>query len=170
VERFAETGEMKPGNPDKLSPHEMFKTTQELVRFGNRTEKMENWRVLLAEGHLSFRQEMVKVLAGMREVNLVAKVANGWDVMFTSAQLKPDIILLDFDLPGLTGPEVTSLIKRGLPDTPVIMMLSGEDEGQMKLAAQCGASACLVKSLLAQDLPPLLEKLERGRRVSEGQD
>ncbi len=110
---------------------------------------------------------MVKVLTGMPGLNLVAKVANGWDVMFTSAQLKPDIILIDFSLPGLSGPEVTSLIRRGLPQALVIMLLDDYNEENMKTVERCGAWACLLKSHLAQDLPPLLGRLEQGRRDND---
>ena len=114
-----------------------------------------------------FRQEIVKAIADMPGLNLVAKVANGWDVMFTSAQLKPDIILLDFSLPGLNGFEVTSLIKRGLPQTPVVILLDEDDEGSIKAVEQCGAWAYLVKSHLAQELPSLLGKLEQTRRATD---
>ena len=142
--------------------------TQEIpLRLSSYTEKMENWRVLLAEGQPSFRQEIVRALAEIPGLNLVAKVANGWDVMFTSAQLKPDVILLDFSLPGLSGFEVTSLIKRGLPQTPVVILLDEEDEVSLKAVEQCGAWAYLVKSHLAQDLPSLLGKLEQARRGND---
>ncbi len=124
-------------------------------------EKMQKWRVLLAESHPLCRQAIVEVLAMMPRVNLVAKVVNGWDVMFTSAQLKPDIILLDFSLPGLSGLEVTSLIKRGLPQMLVVILLDEEDEKHIKAVEQSGAWAYLVKSQLAQELPALLDKLER---------
>ena len=139
-------------------------TQDVLFRFGNSTEKMENWRVLIAESQPEFRQDMVKVLTAIPGLNLVAKVANGWDVMFTSAQLKPDIILLDFTLPGLSGPEVTSLIKRGLPQALVIILLDGENEEDMKTVERCGAWACLVKSHLAEELPLLLGRLEQVKR------
>ena len=143
--------------------------TQDILpRLSSYTEKMENWRVLLAEGHPVFRQEIVKAIAEMPGLNLVAKVTNGWDVMFTSAQLKPDIILLDFSLPGLSGFEVTSLIKRGLPQTPVVILLDEENEDSIKAVEQCGASAYLLKSRLVQDLPSLLGRLEQTGRGSNG--
>ena len=146
----------------------MMITREIPLRLSSHTEKMENWRVLLAEGHPVFRQEIVKAIAEMPGLNLVAKVTNGWDVMFTSAQLKPDIILLDFSLPGLSGFEVTSLIKRGLPQTPVVILLDEENEDSIKAVEQCGASAYLLKSRLVQDLPSLLGRLEQTGRGSNG--
>lgn len=128
------------------------------------TEKMEKWRVLLAESHPLCRQAIVEVLTGMHKVRLVAKVGTGWDVIFTSDQIKPDIILMDFSLPGLSGLEATSLIKRGLPQIPVVILLDEEDERYIKAVEQSGAWAYLVKSQLAQDLPSLLDKLERTGR------
>ena len=142
--------------------------TQEIpLRLSSCTEKMENWRVLLAEGHPVFRQEIVKTLAEMPGINLVAKVVNGWDVMFTSSQLKPDIILLDFSLPGLSGVEVTSLIRRGLPQIQVVILLDEENERDIKAVEQCGACAYLLKSRLAQEMPSLLGKLEQAKRGND---
>ena len=100
-------------------------------------------------------------------VRLVAKVGSGWDVMHISAQLKPDIILMDFSLPGLSGLEVTSLIKRELPQIPVVILLDEEDEKYIKAVEQSGAWAHLVKSQLAQELPALLDKLERTERGND---
>ncbi len=100
---------------------------------------MERLRVLLAESHPLFRQAMVDVLASMRRVRLIAKVGNGWDVMSISAQLKPDIILMDFSLPGLSGLEVTRLIKRELPQIPVVILLDEDNKEYIKAVEKSGA-------------------------------
>ena len=109
---------------------------------------------------------MIKVLAETPGPRLVAKVANGWDVLFTSSQVLPDIILLDFSLPGLSGTEVTSLIKRGLPQVQVVILLAEEekDDGHIKAIEQCGACAWLLKNQLAQEMPLLLSRLEQTKR------
>ena len=109
---------------------------------------------------------MVKLLTAMDGVSLVAKVANGWDVMFTSSQLQPDIVLLDFTMPGLGGVEVANLLKRGLPQMLSVILLSEEenDEAHIKAVEQCGACAHLLKSRLAQDLPSLLSRLEQNKK------
>ena len=131
-----------------------------------------NWRILLAESHPQLRQNMVKTLTEMPGLNLVARVSNGWDVMFTSSQLKPDVILMDYSLPGLTGVEATRLIRRGLPQIQVIMLLGdGEnDDRHITASEQCGASACLLKSQLVQELPALLGRMKRitGERDTGG--
>ncbi len=95
----------------------------------------------------------------MDRVRLVAKVSSGWDVVQLSARLKPDIILADFSLPGLSGLEVTSLIKRELPQIAVVILLDEEDGKYIKAVEQSGAWAHLVKSRLAKELPSLLDKL-----------
>ena len=125
------------------------------------TEDVKRVRVLLAESHPLFRQAMVEVLTRECRVSLVAKVGSGWDVMHLTAQLKPDIILMDFSLPGLNGLEVTSLIKRELPQIPVVILLDEDDGEYIKVVEQSGAWAHLTKSQLAQELPVLLDKLDR---------
>lgn len=122
--------------------------------------------MILAESHPQLRQNMVKIISGMTELSLVAKVTNGWDVMFTSSQLKPDIVLLDFDLPGLSGIEVARLITRGLPDVRVVVLLDDgeEDDGHKKAIEQCGACGYLLKNGLARQLPAFLDNLEQAKR------
>ena len=117
--------------------------------------------MLIAESHPLFRQAIAEVLERMSRVKLVAKVGNGWEVMPTSIKLKPDIVLMDFHLPGLSGLEVTNLIKRELPQIAVVILLDEEDEKYIKAVEQSGAQAHLVKSRLAQELPALLDRLER---------
>ena len=135
--------------------------------FRSYTESVKRLRVLLAESHPLFRQAMVEVLARMRRVSLVAKVGNGWDVMPASTQLKPDIILMDFRLPGLSGLEVTSLIKRELPQIAIIILLDEEDGKYIEAVEQSGAWAHLVKSRLAEELPSLLDKLGQTERGND---
>lgn len=132
--------------------------------FRRYTEDMKRLRLLLAESHPLFRQAMVEVLAREDRVSLVAKVGSGWDVMHIAAQLKPDIILVDFSLAGLTGLEVTSLIKRELPQIAVVILLDDEDERYIKTVEQSGARAHLVKSQLAQELPSLAGQAGRANQ------
>ncbi len=82
---------------------------------------------------------MAEVITRIPRVRLVAEVGNGSEVMPIAAQLKPDIILLDFSLPGLSGLEVTKLIKRQLPEIRVVILLDEEDEKYIKAIEQSGA-------------------------------
>jgi DNA-binding NarL/FixJ family response regulator len=102
---------------------------------------------------------MVEALEKINQIRIVGTVANGWDVIRTSARVKPDIVLLDFSLPGLSGLEVTGLIRREFPKILVIILLDEENEEYIKAVEQSGAWAHLTKSQLAQELPSLLDKL-----------
>ncbi len=154
------------------TPRKLVTSCDVCLRFCRYTEDVKRLRVLLAESHPLCRQAMVEVLSREHRVRLVAKLENGWDIMRTTNQLKPDIILMDFSLPGLSGLEVTSLIKRELPQIPVVILMDEEDEKDekyIKAVEQSGAWAHLAKSRLAEELPSLLDKLgqtERGNDVS----
>ncbi len=138
------------------------------LRLHSYTGKVERLRVLLAESHPLLRQAIAEFLEEIHRVRLVAEVENGREVMRKSAQLRPDIVLLDFNLPGLSGLEVSSLIKRELPQITVVILLDEEDDKYIKAVKQSGAWAHLTKSQLAQELPSLLDKLERtgGQRLT----
>ena len=138
-----------------------------IPRLGSYSKTVEKKRLLLAESHPLFRQAIVDVLAKIAGISLVAKVANGWDVIRTSLQLKPDIILMDFSLPGLSGLEVTNLVRRESPQILVVILLDEEDEKYIKAVEQSGAWAYLAKSQLAQELPSLLDELQRTGKAND---
>jgi DNA-binding NarL/FixJ family response regulator len=129
---------------------------------------MEKKRVLIAESHPMFRQTIADVLANIPWVSLVGKVTNGWDVIRMAVQLKPDIILTDFSLPGLSGLEVTRLIRQAFSEIPVIVLLDKEDEQYVEAVKQSGGWAHLTKSQLTLELPSLLDNLRQaeGRKSS----
>ncbi len=119
----------------------------------------------MAESHPLFRQAIADVLADIPWVSVVGKVRSGWDVIRVSAQLKPDILLVDFNLPGLSGLEVTRLVHQESPEIAVVVLLDEDDEQYIEAVKHSGGSACLAKNKLEQLLPSLLDNL---RQTGEG--
>lgn len=123
--------------------------------------------MLLAVSHPLFRQAVIEVLANIPQVSLIAKVASGWDAIRLSAELKPDIILLDLNLPGLSGFQVTRLVRKESPAIRVVILLDEEGAEHIKAVAKSGAWGHLAKSQLTQELPSLLDKLMREEKLND---
>lgn len=123
--------------------------------------------MLLAVSHTVLGKFIAEAIASTGRVTLVAQVANGQEVIPTSTQLRPDIVLLDFRLPGISGLEVTKLISRQLPQIRVVLLLNEENGQYIEAVKQSGASGYLMKGQVAEQLAPLLDKLkgEKGNDI-----
>ena len=120
---------------------------------------MSTKRILLAESNPLYRQTIAEVLSRIKGIKLIDKVGTGWEVVQLAAQLKPDIILMDFNLPGLNGLEATKSIKQQFPQVSIVILIDEENEQYINAVKQSGAWTHLTKSQLAQDLPSLLNRL-----------
>ncbi len=114
---------------------------------------------MLAESNPLYRQTIAEVLSRIKGIELIDKVGTGWEVVQLAAQLKPDLILMDFNLPGLNGLEATRSIKQQFPQVYIVILIDEENEQYINAVKQSGAWAHLTKSQLVQDLPSLLDRL-----------
>lgn len=110
-------------------------------------------RILLAESNPLYRRAIADVLARIKGIELVDKVGTGWEALQLSTQLKPDIILIDFDLPGLNGLEAARLIKQQMAQIQIVILIEEENEQYINAVKQSGAWTYLAKSQLVQELP-----------------
>jgi two-component system, NarL family, nitrate/nitrite response regulator NarL len=122
-------------------------------------------RILLAESNPLCRQTTAQILAKITGVTLVDKAGTSWEIMQLSAQLKPDVILMDLNLPGLNGVEAARAIRLQLPHVLIVMLINDASEHHINATRQSGACACLARSKLAQELPSLLENLNQADRA-----
>ncbi len=125
---------------------------------------MKELRALLAVSHPLARQLIAEVITKVRGVQLVGKIGNGWEVIPLATQLKPDVIIVDFSLPGLSGIKVADLIRRELPQIMVVMLLDEQSEEYIRAVEESGARCYLAKSKATEELPALLDKLKQSNK------
>ena len=125
---------------------------------------MKALRALLAVSHPLARQLIAEVITKVRGVQLVGKIGNGWEVIPLATQLKPDVIIVDFSLPGLSGIKVADLIRRELPQIMVVMLLDEQSEEYIRAVEESGARCYLAKSKATEELPALLDKLKQSNK------
>jgi len=111
-------------------------------------------RILIVDDRAVVREELQRVLEMLGGVTVVGKAVDGWDALRQAKVLKPDIVLMDLEMPGLDGFEATRQIKALQLARKVIVLTVYGDIFHQQKAMEAGADAFIVKG---SDLRTMLE-------------
>lgn len=126
------------------------------VRKGETRTRM---RLLIIDDHASFLDALAIMLGQAAVIDVVGKARDGREGLRAAAELKPDIVLVDFSMPELDGLAVTRQLKAWPTPPKVVMMSFHTDPEYRDMALAMGADAFLTKTELHKDLLPLLTRL-----------
>lgn len=102
-------------------------------------------RVVLVEDNDTFR-ETLELLFGLRdEIEVVASVSTGDKAPPVVAELKPDVVLMDYRMPGLNGAETTRAVLDAYPETSVVCLTASVTSQEVAEVLAAGAVACVTK-------------------------
>lgn len=102
-------------------------------------------RVVLVEDNDSFRQTL-ELLFGMRdEVDVVASAASGDEASRICSDVRPDVVLMDYRMPGLNGAEATRAVLLACPTTRVVCLTASVSTQEVEEVHAAGAVACVTK-------------------------
>lgn len=99
------------------------------------------------------------------EFEVVGEAADGQRAITLSEQLQPDVILIDINLPGMNGLEVSRVIKRRQPQTAIIILSVYEDDEQLFNAIKAGAAAYSAKDISPENLVEMVRQVARGNYI-----
>ena len=108
-------------------------------------QKTEQIRVLVADDHPVFRRGMRAILGAEPEIELVGEATDGEEAVARALELRPDVILMDLNMPNLNGIEATPLILQANPDTAILMLTMFEDDKSIVAAMRAGAHGYVLK-------------------------
>jgi len=120
-------------------------------------------RVMIVDDHPVFREGLVRVMEGAGDINVILEVADGEEALVKARELRPDVILMDVNLPSINGIQATREIKAILPRVQVIVLTAYHDDEQLLQAERAGAAAYFPKYVTPAELVAAV------RRVSEGE-
>ena len=103
-------------------------------------------RVLLVDDHTLFRSGISALLASQDDIEVVGEAGEGSEALKLVQTLQPDIMLLDLNMPGLSGLEVLKLTLEDNPQQAVIMLTLSEESDDLLRALQFGAKGYLLKN------------------------
>jgi DNA-binding NarL/FixJ family response regulator len=121
--------------------------------------------VLIAEDQRLFRQSLRLLLDRERDLRVVGEATDGRDAFDLAMKLKPDMILMDVDMPRLDGVTATRLIKGCLPDVKVLMLSVHDEDARIVAAVQAGACGYILKDADHAEFLRIIRASHRGERV-----
>jgi two-component system response regulator DesR len=122
-------------------------------------------RVLLAEDQAMVRGALVSLLGLEDDIDVVAELGRGDEVLAGARRARPYVVLLDIGLPGMDGLEVAAALNRELPDVRVVMLTTFNRPGYLRRAMEAGAAGFLLKDAPANELARAIRAAARGERV-----
>jgi two-component system, NarL family, response regulator DesR len=122
-------------------------------------------RVLLAEDQAMVRGALASLLSLEEDIEVVAEVERGDEVVDAARGAAPDVALLDIGLPGASGLEVAESLQSELPAVRVVMLTTFNRPGYLRRAMEAGASGFLLKDAPAGELAAAVRAAARGERV-----
>lgn len=115
-------------------------------------------RVLLVDDHALFREGLGMIISSQPDMEVVGEANDGLEAIVKATDLKPDLVLMDIQMPGCDGLEATRQIKSKLPQTVVVMLTVRSDEERLFEAIKNGAQGYLLKNMHSQELVAMLRR------------
>jgi two-component system, NarL family, response regulator DesR len=120
-------------------------------------------RVLIAEDQAMVRGALASLLALEGDIEVVAEVDRGDGVLAAASKTRPDVALLDIEMPGLDGITVAGELARELPETRSLILTTFGRPGYMRRALAQGASGFLLKDAPSSELAAAIREVAAGR-------
>lgn len=119
-------------------------------------------KILIVDDHGVLRAGLRALLDGESNMVVVGDAADGEEAIHQAIELNPDVILMDINMPGLDGLEVTQKILARLPATRVLLLTVHEDSSLMRKALDVGAAGYILKRAVESELINAIHAVARG--------
>src|ERR687891_375250 len=122
-------------------------------------------RILLAEDQGMVRGALAALLAFEPDLDVVAQVSSGDEVLAAAVEAQPHVALLDIEMPGIDGIEAAARMRRALPECKILILTTFGRPAYLRRAMEAGASGFLVKDAPAERLANAIRRAATGERV-----
>ncbi len=119
-------------------------------------------RLLLADDQALFREGLKTLLELSEELEVVAEVSNGQEAIKQASLSKPDVVLMDLNMPELDGVAATEAICEAQPATKILVLTTFDDDDRVFDALKAGASGYLLKDTPSTELINAIKTVNRG--------
>lgn len=125
----------------------------------------EEIRIVVVDDHALFRRGLVGLLSEMENFNVVGEASNGEEALGVIARKEPDVVLLDINMPGMSGIETLSALRRQGLKSQVLMLTISQQEEDLLGAIRAGAQGYLLKNAEPETLQTTIKQVMAGKSV-----
>ena len=125
----------------------------------------ERLRVLIADDHPMFRTGLRALLSADQETEVLGEATTGEEVVALAATLRPDVILMDIQMPGMSGIEATRQILRASPHIRILMVTMFEDDQSVFTAMRAGARGYVLKGAHPDEILRAIQAVGSGEAI-----
>ena len=122
-------------------------------------------RVVLADDHPMVRYGITAVLADAPEVEVVGEASDGTTLLAAVEQHRPDVVVTDLDMPGMSGAEATARLRTAHPDVAVLVLTLHDDDESLFAAQRAGARGYQLKGADRAELVRAILSVAAGEAV-----
>jgi two-component system, NarL family, response regulator LiaR len=127
------------------------------------TDPLSSIRVLIVDDHVMVRRGLATFLRAFGDLALAGEAGSGEEAIRLSAEVQPDVILMDMMLPGINGPEAIRAIRQRQPGVQVLALTSFKEGDLIRDALEAGAIGYLLKDISADELASAIRAAYGGR-------
>jgi len=121
-------------------------------------------RILTVDDHPLLREGIAAMLGGEADIEVVAEAANGTEAIEKFRALRPDVTLMDIQMPIVNGLDAIVEIRKHFPDARIIVLTTYSGDAQVTKAFKAGAFGYLLKSMLRKELVETIRSVHAGLR------
>ena len=122
-------------------------------------------RIAVIDDHTLFRRGLISLLAREPGFAVVAEAADGFEGIKVVGATRPDVVLLDLNMPGISGIEAIGAIRKEAPEAQIVMLTVSEDADDLFKALRNGASGYLLKNIDSEFLVAAIRRAADGDSV-----
>jgi DNA-binding NarL/FixJ family response regulator len=126
---------------------------------------LETLRILIAEDHPLFRKGMISLLSSVPEFEVVGEAKTGEEAVEGAAQMQPDVILMDLQMPEVNGIEATRKILQESPNVRILVVTLFEDDDSVFMALRAGARGYVLKDADEEEMVLSIRAVGKGEAI-----
>ncbi|MFH1136110.1 MAG: response regulator transcription factor [Pseudomonadota bacterium] len=123
---------------------------------------MSRTRILIADDHMVVREGIRQILCREPDIELVGEASDGLEALELTRRMRPDVIILDIGMPGVSGLEAIGLIRETSPQTAVVVLTMHGKESMVHRMLEAGALGYVLKASPAQDVIAAIRAVRKG--------
>ena len=126
---------------------------------------MKKTSVLLVDDHSVVRMGLAAIINIEKDLKVCGEAESGAEAVKLAREMRPDVVVMDFMMPGMDGAEATAAVLRASPESKVLVLTTYGTSVDIARALKCGANGAVTKNLSNEELADAIRATARGERM-----